>query len=631
MRTLPRADVESRPADRSAPLLLRRRMRRLRRRFRHWRRRVRYSRSAPWIRRALLYGVGGVVALSLLWLLVTGLLAKQALGKLETRLVQVRALIANGDVVHARAVAKDIPVLSARAHRLTSGPVWWTAAQVPYLGEPLAVARGTVAAADDVGSRAIPQLMDVATLVDPATLRVDGDTIRLAPLVQAAVPLQRAAVVVDAAERRTQALPASTWLSPMDGRRARFLAELQVVRGYVDAAARAARVLPTMLGQHGTQRYFIGLQNEAELRGTGGLPGAFAIATTHDGTISFRQFESDAALEPPTKDHVIRTGLSFGRQYTALYGASAPTTTFVDSNVSPHFPYAAQIWAAMWRRTSGQRVDGVIAVDPTVLSYFLAATGPATLPGGGELTSANVVSLTEKDQYAMFSDNAARKRFEVAILKATARRLTSGAGSAVALLQAATRAAGEQRLLTWSADAPIEAELRRTGYAGALPAHSDQPFSGLVLNNASSGKVDYYLARTLTYQRTGCGGSRDVTVTITLTNNAPASGLPPYVATRLDANPPPTARPGDSRMLLDYYATRGALLESVTLNGRTATASATSVDRLSVFRMDLELPRGTTQTIVLHLSEPAGRGVPRIWKQPGVQPLAVQVYDEKCG
>jgi len=50
-----------------------------------------------------------------------------------------------------------------------------------------------------------------------------------------------------------------------------------------------------------------------------------------------------------------------------------------------------------------------------------------------------------------------------------------------------------------------------------------------------------------------------------------------------------------------------------------------------IYRLDLELPRGQTQTIVLHLREPAGRGSPVIWRQPGVAPLAVQRYDQKCG
>ena len=45
----------------------------------------------------------------------------------------------------------------------------------------------------------------------------------------------------------------------------------------------------------------------------------------------------------------------------------------------------------------------------------------------------------------------------------------------------------------------------------------------------------------------------------------------------------------------------------------------------------LELPRGTSQTVVLHLLEPATTGSATIWRQPGVTPLGVTYYAQPCG
>jgi hypothetical protein len=480
-----------------------------------------------------------------------------------------------------------------------------------------------------VGTGAVPRHINVLKLIDPSRLRENGDTVKLVPLEHAAGPLQHAAAQMDAAAAEVARLPPDTWLSAIDSRRVEFATELNVVRGYVDAAARGARILPTMLGQHRTQRYFIGLQSEAEMRGTGGLPGAFAIATTHDGTLTFRRFESNAILLPPTPDHAIPTGLQFGAGYDHLYGPSLPTSTFVDSNVSPNFPYAAQIWAKMWEHVSGQHVDGVLAVDPTVLGYFLAATGPTRLPDGRTISSTNVVSLTEQQQYSLFPDNAERKNFEVSVLRASAHRLTSGSGSATQILRAASLSASERRLLVWSADPRIEAQLAHSNYAGQLPRKSPRPFSAMIINNAASGKLEYYLYRTLNYQRTGCGSTRDVVVTIGLTNKAPSFGLPIYVTSGLN-HLPPGSKPGDDRLLLDYYATGGALLDSVTLDGKTVAASVNSVDGFAVFRMDLVVRRGSTSTIVLHLREPAGTGTPRVWLQPGVNPMVTHLFNEPC-
>jgi hypothetical protein len=103
------------------------------------------------------------------------------------------------------------------------------------------------------------------------------------------------------------------------------------------------------------------------------------------------------------------------------------------------------------------------------------------------------------------------------------------------------------------------------------------------------------------------------------------------VTDRLDADRPPDSRPGDYSTLLDYYATRGAQLLSVQLDGRPVAAQPLRVDRQPVFRLPVQLPRGRTRTIVLHLTEPPGSGAPLIWRQPGVTPLAVTAYTQPCG
>jgi hypothetical protein len=572
---------------------------------------------------------GIVVGLGLVWIAITAFLARQQTQDLDDRLQQVRTLVAEGRIQDARTVAQSIPAVAQRAHNLTSGPAWWFAAKLPWIGDPLEVARGTTLAGARIGSDALPKLLSVADALDPTTLRTSGDTIKLTPLVRALPTLQQAARDIDRASALLASLPRSTWISPVDSGRTKFARDLDTIRGYTDAAARVAEVLPTMLGQTRPQTYFIGLQNEAELRGTGGLPGAFAIATASRGTVKFTRFESDAALEPPGRDHAIPTGLSFGAGYNSAYGPSLPTSTFVDSNVSPHFPYAARIWQAMWKKVSGQQVDGVLALDPTALSYFLAVTGPARLSGGGTISAANVVSLTQRDEYVLFSDNIKRKQFIVSVLKAASRKVISGSANGLSIMQAASRSAAELRLLAWSSDPHVQSVLQQSNFAGAIP-QDKRPFAGLIVNNAAAGKLDFYLTRSITYERTGCGPTRDVLVTIKLSNNAPASGLPLYVAGRLD-KPPPSAKPGDNHALVDYYATPGAQLQSVTLNGERSTAAVEHDLGHPIFRFDLELPRATTQTVALHLREPAGVGQPRIWRQPGVAPIAVQIYNQACG
>ena len=56
-----------------------------------------------------------------------------------------------------------------------------------------------------------------------------------------------------------------------------------------DRASRAVRLLPPMLGADGTRRYLFLFQNNAEIRATGGIPGAFALLTADDGRLRLGQ------------------------------------------------------------------------------------------------------------------------------------------------------------------------------------------------------------------------------------------------------------------------------------------------------------------------------------------------------
>jgi hypothetical protein len=189
-------------------------------------------------------------------------------------------------------------------------------------------------------------------------------------------------------------------------------------------------------------------------------------------------------------------------------------------------------------------------------------------------------------------------------------------------------AAGERRLLIWSADPAIETLLEHTTAAGSIPVTS-APYVGLSIVNDAGNKLDYYLDRSIRWQRTGCGASREVTVTIALTNGAPATGLPAVVTARHD-NPGPV-RPGDNRLEVAYFATDGAVMNAITVDGKPATASSGTERAHPVFTVDLELPRGSTRTVVFHLTEPAGSGTPIVLRQPLVRPLRVSLSDSRCG
>ena len=519
--------------------------------------------------------------------------------------------------------AKLIDQKSASAHRLTTGPAWAVAAHVPYLGAPLRTVRGSTAQIHLVATQVIDPLAAVAGSLDPKRLFTSGGHVDTAALTAAGPVLLRASVASAKARRAIARLPGHTWLGSADRARDSLVKQLDQLNGTLSVGSHTVSLAPTLLGQYSPQRYFVGLLNTAEARGVGGVPGAFVILVADKGTLKITHYESDTVLSK------VAAGIDLGTEYDARYGNADPTADYPNSTISPHFPDAAKIWAAMWTKHSGERVDGAMSIDPTALSYLLKATGPAITAKGQKVSSGSVVSLTQQVAYSRYPDNAKRKAFLIEITKAVDDKiLLGGAANSSAFVKQAIKAVDQRRILLWTSNASIEAQLGDSPIAGTL-AKTSEPFALMSVTNAAGSKLDYYLDRSMSWQSSACsaGGVRTVTVTMKLTNGAPV-GLPAYVTIRAD-KPTFPVKPGDNRLLLDYFATDGAELRSVTLDGAATTAQVGIERTHPVFSLDLELPRGTSRTVVLTLTE-TGTGAPTVIEQPLVRPVTVNVNAKAC-
>ncbi|MGR6971725.1 DUF4012 domain-containing protein [Streptomyces cynarae] len=589
----------------------------------------RFRDLAPGRRRALAYTLAATAALLLtgtVWIAVTALLARSELlgaqRDLEALKQSLTTASAHGSPRDRERAVRSAAAHAARAHRLTTGPAWYTAAHLPFLGDPLRTVRGAAYAADRLSGDVLSPLAHTLPMPAPGS-RGGGVSGALVSFEKHAPDVIRAAHVATQVQADVHALPRSTWLPTADRARAALAQQIDRLAPLMTDASVAARVLPPMLGTQGERRYFLAFQNVAEARGTGGLPGAFAVLRADRGHLSFERFGNNTEIE---KD-AAKADVDLGPEFAARYRGSDPAHVWPNSSMSPHFPYAARIWAAAWREHTGEKVDGAIAVDPVTLSRFLRVTGPAHMADGTELTADNVVDLTERVSYARYEDVARRKAFFVDAARAAAGPLMAAADDVrrlPALLVAGYDAQQNGRLKVWSAHAEEQRVLETRPYSGTLP-DTPGPFAGLVVNNAAGSKLDYYLDRSLVWEATGCvAGQHAVTATVTLTNRAPTSGLPGYVTLRAD-QPPYRTRPGDNRLLVSYYAGTGATLTGATLDGRPVPLAPSVERRHSVFTLDLELPARSHRTLVLHLLEPRAEGTPTLLRQPLLTPLRATV------
>jgi hypothetical protein len=264
----------------------------------------------------------------------------------------------------------------------------------------------------------------------------------------------------------------------------------------------------------------------------------------------------------------------------------------------------AQLAVKMWTTRFGGRIDGVIAIDPVTVGYLLAATGPVTIADGQRLEAGNVVPLLLSDVYRDYSDPAAQDAVFASAASAVFSKVASGAADAGALVRALAQAGAERRILIWSGHPAEQAVLASTTLAGGLPASTRTTAGiGVYFNDATGGKMDYYLKSTVSVASGVCraDGTPSSRVTVTLTNTAPAdagTALPSYVT----GNGIFGVLAGMIRTRVVVYGPDGGLLVSTTGGGAygNPTRAGTDTGRpVTVATVDLR--PGVTKTVVVDL------------------------------
>lgn len=577
--------------------------------------------------RRLVIGGGALALLVLLagaWLAWNAIHARSQLTLVRADVQHLQAQVDAGDMAGARDTSTALRAHADAAHSYIDSPIWDLGEHLPVVGAKLASAGTLTTIVDDLARNALPRLVDAADVLAPQRLREADGSIDLDAITHVTPGLAEARSTFADAVTALQHMSTSGWRT-VESARHELLTHVVALDKTVRSAQTAARLAPPLLGASGPRSYMLTFQNDAEMRATGGLPGAFAIVQISRGRFQFVRFESDGYLVGTPA-----TGVDFGSGYDQLYGTSSngARVEYRNTNLSPNYPYAAQLWLAMWRHKTGQQLDGAMAIDPTALSYLLAASGPATMPDGSTVSADNVVADTQSTLYERFAtDNAARKQYLLDVARAVSHKIVGPGVDLTALIHGGAKAVSQQRLLLWVRDPHIEAQLAALPIGGVEPASSD-PYFRLALWNSTASKLDYYIHASVDYATSGCAGKRHVTVTVRLTNNAP-EGLPAYVL-GATADKQFHIPPGDEYLGILAYGTRGALLSGYSADGHSVEPAQFVELGHPVWSDGQFVRRGHTLMIVYHLTERVSAVAPDVPAQPMVNPMDVTVRSVAC-
>ena len=275
-----------------------------------------------------------------------------------------------------------------------------------------------------------------------------------------------------------------------------------------------------------------------------------------------------------------------------------PTDFPQNWGASPDLPTVARLAAELYPQApGGAPIDGVIYVDPEAFAGILAITGPVVVPGTDvTLTSDNAVDFFEKGQFALFGDDGNDAVSDV--IRSTLDRLTTDRLPSPRSLADTFGPAVDAGRLQFVSLRPDEMPLiERLGLSGEVAAPKGTDLLAVLTRNANPSKIDAYLERTIDdrIRWNPDTGQTTATVTVTLTNTAPATGLPDVVA-----NPPPGAAPGTNRTQLSFltpFDATGATIDGVRVGFGTQSESG-ALQRHSLV---LDVAPGASRTVAIEL------------------------------
>lgn len=161
----------------------------------------------------------------------------------------------------------------------------------------------------------------------------------------------------------------------------------------------AAQQLKTFLGSEKDKRYLLVFQNNAEMRGSGGFLGSYALVDFREGKI--RNLEV-----PGGGSYDTEAGMIDKIKAPEPLWLVNPQWYFWDANWWPDWPTTAKNLMWFYEKSDGPTVDGVISFTPSVIESLLRITGPIDLRNdyGVVITSENfwqeVQMITERDNIA---------------------------------------------------------------------------------------------------------------------------------------------------------------------------------------------------------------------------------------
>ena len=527
---------------------------------------------------------------------------------------QVQQRVRAGDFEGADRALRELQQQTHRAATATDGALWDLGRHLPFLGRDIGAVQTVSQVLDSATRENAPVALQLSKAVEEGRFGPHDQRIDLAEVERLAPAVRRAADSIDGASGRLVGIRADDLLFPFNDLVGEFQTQIGQARSAAIASAHSFTLLPKMLGGEHPRDFLLVVQNPAEIRATGGLPGSLALLHADRGRITMGWQGS-----PSDVIDVAAPPLKLARDTEAQYGPT-PGVDPRDVNFTPDFPEAARLLATMVERHLHVKLDGVVSVDPLALAEMMRGTGPVTVKQGVVLNAANVVPTLLNQTYQVLPTQDAQNAF----FETAARRIFDSVMASQGHQQLAIRglasAADEHRIQVWSAHPDEQAVLDGTAVSGAIGTRDGTPYVGMYLNDSTAGKMDYYLQYRSSAAAVDCrrGGGQDLRATMALTSTMPAAF---HSLSRWVVGTGQFAPQGTIAFNLRVYAPYGGEVTGLSVDGQDHSVTADKHHGRQVALLPISLAPGQQMTVTADIRTAEGQSGDGVFSfTPGMVP-----------
>ena len=350
-------------------------------------------------------------------------------------------------------------------------------------------------------------------------------------------------------------------------------------------------LVPRLIADGTHKEYLVLLQNNMELRPTGGFLGSYARVSFTDGFL--------AGIK--VQDIYVPDG-----QLAGYVEPPAPIGKYLnsngwqlrDSNWDPDFNLSAPVMEWFFEQGKEPEADGIIAINLWVAQELLRAVGPIYLPDYQETVSAdNLFAKAETHSEVNFFPGSTQKQDFLAQVASQLLEAIKAADwkTQVKVAQAVNRSLKGKQILVWMKDEAVKQGLRQLNWDGKLTTNAGADYLMIVEANVGVNKANCCVTRSINQQVQLTATGLEEKLILTYKNNSPDL---------------PEQRPfwaGTYHAYVRVYVPQAARIEAVKVNNQPVQLTEVDQEARGDFLIAgflIQVDAGKTEQVAINYSQP---------------------------